>query len=555
MKITYRGYIYESYGVADIDRIYGKQLGQYLINNMQDLFWETVPVKQGREENEKIAKKMFIDKIYKTDPSSDKKYLGAITQWIMTKRPEDLDSQIKPYLEKFKKLLDLNPGKFGNISKSISKGKITLDQLKDVVNSNSDLLGKNKANLKLEDKVGDFPIVGENEKYVCYLVDKWVGEDRGKSVEQISSENGQEKHFCFNGDVDWCVKYRSHFDAYNPPYYYFLERETGKEFALMHIESLQLKDIRDNTLNKNNFLLIKDIVVNILSGKLMPYIGVDYGESDFSVVVDNISPEEFNKVFHNVVGDLLLNAINTIDYSMINSLFNTYSASELYKKTIDISSESDILTETKWLGKNSGHILYKLSDTALKGLFDEFGLDEETIFKEMCSVPNTINDLEENSKINVEYDRKNEIAKWMVEDEYVSPNWTINYQHEDLTPLEFAVMGKNIGAVTALLKNEETNPNTTGLDSAHKSYGVTPLYYIANLTDYERDHIFNLLVNDPRVDVNAYVEEFDKNTNTYYGKSVLDVAIEDRKPILITKGAKPYNQLTNTLKVSASKYR
>jgi len=532
MKIVHRGFIYEStileaYTVNDIKQKYGNIVKDFLTKSSPDLDATDQDVNS------------FITEIYNVDPSSDKKYLGAITQWVLSKRPEDLETQIKDYLHKFKKLLDLNPGKFGNVSKEISKGKYTLDQLKNLVNANSELLGKNKNMLRIEDKVGNFPLVGENEKYVCYMVDKWVGEDQRKNVEQIASGKGQEKHFCFSGDVDWCVKYKNYFDGYNPPYYYFLEKATGKEFALLHIPSLQIKDIRDSALKAEDFMKIKDIVIPILVKSEMPYDNLDYGDSDFSVILSNITSEEFKQIFKNNVGKLVLNAIEMTDLVMLDKLFNSYPASELMQQCEEVSHKSQIEQSVKWLVKNMS--IYQLSDIALKGLLDEFYADEEILFVDTVRTTTSHN-------VASAYNRRNEIAKWMIDEEYVLPNWDITMYGMTLTVFEWAVFSKNLGAVEASLANQSTDLNTKGLDGDHRHDGVTPLYYIANLSNYETDHIFNLLVNDPRVDVNAFREEYDSSTGEYTGRSVLDNAIESRVDILKSKGAKHYDELPNTLK-------
>jgi hypothetical protein len=240
---------------------------------------------------------MFIDEIYDVDPSTDKKYLGSIVKWILTKAPEDLSTQIKPYLQKFKKLLDSNPGKYGGVSKDISKGRYTLDQFKDIVNKEYEALsGSDNINaaIRIKEKTGDFKVIGENESYVCYLVDDFIEDE--KSDELIShGQNHGKKHFCFNGDVDWCVKYRPAFVGYKPPYYYFLDKSNGKEFALMHVNSLQLKDVRDNTLSESDYLKIQDIVVPILLKSDIPLD--DISETDFPVVINNLDLENFNKIF------------------------------------------------------------------------------------------------------------------------------------------------------------------------------------------------------------------------------------------------------------------
>ena len=233
MKIIWKNYLYEAvlteaYTKQDIERIYGKQLEDYVKDS-----------KNGYNENNptaiKFIKENIINEIEKVDPSADKKYLGQITKWLLEKRPEDLETQIKEYLKRFKKILDIYPGgEVGGISKELSKGKLNLGTFKNKVIELEKKFGQNLDNpdVKASKTSSNFKIVGQNEEYVCFEVDKWLSEE-------------DDKHICFSGDVDWCVKYRSYFDQYKPPYFYFMEKKTGKEFALMHIESSQLKDIKD----------------------------------------------------------------------------------------------------------------------------------------------------------------------------------------------------------------------------------------------------------------------------------------------------------------------
>lgn len=261
MKIAYRGYVYssllEAYNTSDIKKLYGEKIKKFLGDN-------------GRSNEEGDIDKLIYG-MNEVDPTSDKKWLGVIAEWLLTKRPEDLETQIFEYLGYFKKLLDLNPGKFGGMAKQLSKGKVSFDKFKEFINSNSELLGKTRGQTKVEDKVGDFPKVAENDNYVMYKVDRWV-------------EGKDNKHFCFQGDVDWCVKYQNYFNNYKPPYYYILDKSDGSEFALLHVESQQLKDIRDVGLNVDSFGNIADLVLPFIEN--MDNIG--FG-GDFDVIYKHFS--------------------------------------------------------------------------------------------------------------------------------------------------------------------------------------------------------------------------------------------------------------------------
>lgn len=247
MKILWKNYLYESvlmeaYKPEDILRIYGPQLDSFVEKNWPDHDVED-------------TKKTILNHIVMADPSADKKYLGQITKWLLEKRPEDLETQIKEYLNRFKKILDIYPGgEVGGISKELSKGKLNLDAFKNKVIELEKKFGQNLENpdLKASEASKNFKIIGQNETYVCFEIDKWIAED------------DDSKHLCFSGDVDWCVKYKGYFDQYQPPYFYFMEKATGKEFALMHVGSSQLKNIRDLGLSYQDAEKIKDIIYPIL---------------------------------------------------------------------------------------------------------------------------------------------------------------------------------------------------------------------------------------------------------------------------------------------------
>ena len=155
MKILYRGFLYEAWDINQIKQKFGKEVEEYL-----------------KKYNDNTPVDEYFARILNIDPSADKKYLGAITKWALEKRPEDLESQIGEYLNRFKTLLDANPGKLGGISKDIAKGKLSLDQFKSLVNEWSDKLsgGVSKEAQKISEKVGDFKKFNENEDYVTYEV-------------------------------------------------------------------------------------------------------------------------------------------------------------------------------------------------------------------------------------------------------------------------------------------------------------------------------------------------------------------------------------------------
>lgn len=263
MKFLYLGAMYEailleSYTSQDIIRIYGDKLKKLIASEKNE-----DPDSISNIEVSNLAKN-----IENADPSIDKKWLGSITNWLLSKRIEDLDAQIKPDLIRFKDLLEINPGKFGSISKAIAKGKYQYNQLKELLSASE---GKTKELISIDDKVGDFKKIAENQKYVMYLVDNWV-------------EGKDNKHFCFSGNVDWCVKYKQYFDNYEPPYYYILDKDTGTEYALMHLGSQQLKNIRDTPLDEKEFAPIADIVLPVVESYLTQVR--DELTGDFKVIID-----------------------------------------------------------------------------------------------------------------------------------------------------------------------------------------------------------------------------------------------------------------------------
>ena len=291
MKILYRGFLYESYTDNDILRVYGSLIREWLSEQLHTDDQKVIEVRL----------KEIMNLVNDADPSNGKKWLGSIVEWMFDKRIEDISAQIKPDLIRFKKLLDTNPGKFGNVAKQIAKGKISYNKFKEVLSAYSDINTNEES--KISDKVGDFPKVAEDNRFVMYVVNKWLG------------SNDSDKHFCFQGDVDWCVKYKQYFDDYQPPYYYILSKDTGKEYALMHLGSMQLKNIRDNALSFDEFAPIADIVLPIVENS-------DCGISgDFEVIGDYVTRvnliEKYPRIYSIVRANGLLKALKLGQYDVV----------------------------------------------------------------------------------------------------------------------------------------------------------------------------------------------------------------------------------------------
>lgn len=347
MKIVHRGFLYEAWTIADIKTKYEAAIVSYL---------EKYALKP--EEPVKLAQMVdsFLNHINAADPSHDKKYLGAITKWALSKRPEDLDTQIKPYLLRFYKLLTKNPGKLGNISKNIAKGKLDLDGFKATVNKleeedASGALDHGTVDSRIRDKVGSFPKIGENAKYVCFKVDAW---------ESKESDDYGAKHFCFSGKVDWCVKYKTHFDEYEPPYYYFLSKEDGSEYALLHVESDQLKDVSDNALTLEQYMPIKDIVMKI--------IGMDVSklEGDLNVVLEAMTSDEFKlRVGQSFAGDILEKCMAEGNFKVVNKIFEAYPR-----------LTGKLEYSTRYVMNQFGHLQLQLTEHSVKCLVDNYSFDE-----------------------------------------------------------------------------------------------------------------------------------------------------------------------------------
>lgn len=181
----------------------------------------------------------LVDKSMKIDPSTDKKYVGSIVRWLIQKRPEDLEAQIKPLLTDFHKLLEINSGKFGNASKQIIKGKMNLDELSKLVKSNSDLLDLDSgSNIKLVDALKNFKKIAEDSNFYVYKIDKWI------PAEGTGNKETGPKHICFTGNVDWCVKYKTAFNSYGVPYFLFVNHRF-EPIYLYHKDSGQFKNVND----------------------------------------------------------------------------------------------------------------------------------------------------------------------------------------------------------------------------------------------------------------------------------------------------------------------
>lgn len=263
----------------------------------------------------------LVDKAMKIDPSTDKKYVGSIVSWLIQKRPEDLEAQIKPLLTDFHKLLEVNSGKFGNAAKQISKGKMSLSALSDLVNANKELLGlDSNANVKLVDALKNFKKVAEDSKFYVYKIDKWI------SAEGTGDKETGPKHICFTGDVDWCVKYKEPFDEYSPPYFIFVDHNY-KPVYLYHKESGQFKDVKDRVVKDSQKL---DEVYPILeklglpdsdeNNDLSQYLFLKkIGKTFSELVEDSENGKNIQNTF-DFIKEFYLDA-DSIGYSMAHDLF------------------------------------------------------------------------------------------------------------------------------------------------------------------------------------------------------------------------------------------
>lgn len=446
MKIAFKGFIYESalleaYTKDDIYRIYKDKINNWL--NIND--YATV------------SDKDIVAEIYDVDPSNDKKWLGVITQWLLSKRIEDLEAQIKPDLIRFKRLLDINPGKFGGVSKEMAKGKIDYNKFKEVLANNGI---ESKEEYTISEKVGDFPKVSENDKYVMYLVDEWVS-------------GNSDKHFCFQGDVDWCVKYQTYFDDYKPPYYYILSKETGKEYALMHVGSMQLKNIRDNGLSLAEFKPIADLVLPIIEENNSTITG------DFKVVL------LYLKLGQTSIKDQYPNLYKqkTINNILIAIKANEW---ELVKDICKNNKDLDFTNYSRDLFNAMGIKEVNPPEDVLDVLFEYQGIDVNTLLSRRPALIQFIT-----------YN-KTHIANKIINDPNFDFNY-INYQDECLLSMfgnsEFDQIPfeRIIPYATKIAENIDLDVLNKELDDYDMSMNYTVFHSILNHPEYLP--VFNVLVN------------------------------------------------------------
>lgn len=525
-KIIVEGVLYEVWDKETIRKKYFTQLVEYL---------KKYKIVNSDDPNSPEANEYF-EKIFKVDPSSDKRYIGSIISWILSKRPEDLETQIFEYLNKFKKLLDANPGKYGAISKNLSKGKYTFDQFKDLVSKEFSLIGPSdnmSAAIRIKEKTGDFKIVGENKDYVCYLVDEFIEDPSSDELNQWGVNYGK-KHFCFSGNVDWCVKYKPTFEDYNPPYYYFLRKADGKEFALMHINSAQLKDISDRPIDYDDYMKIKDIILPILKKEGMPN-DQNYEDSDFKVIIQNLDNDEFMELFSNTsIPELFSHSLNIFDYIMVDRLVEVYGAETLSEGNGMDVSEASLISDVKRMVNVNSSEFYKLSPNTVNVLISNFGADENEIY-----AMNIV--YLRNSRSN--YDDRFDLIKNLI-DNWVLPNEMVTSGRFNTTAFERAVMVSVPEVVEYFIKNTEVDVNTT----TTYDDGMTPLMFVSSLDDYDNNIIFNLLINHPNIEVNKYMEEYDVQDRKWVGQTALDRTSNqpDKAKALREKGAKLYAELPNT---------
>lgn len=90
----------------------------------------------------------------------------------------------------------------------------------------------------------------------------------------------EDAEICFK-DSGWCVQHKNHFDQYKPPYYMVTLKEgkTEKRFALLHVNSTQLKDVHDTPLTLEAMNRIKPFIEKLFD---LDKIIANGGKSDMS---------------------------------------------------------------------------------------------------------------------------------------------------------------------------------------------------------------------------------------------------------------------------------
>jgi hypothetical protein len=156
------------------------------------------------------------------------------------------------------------------------------------------------------------------------------------------------------------VKYKTHFDEYEPPFYYFLSKEDGSEYALLHVESDQLKDVSDNALTLEQYMPIKDIVMKI--------IGMDVSklEGDLNVVLEAMTSDEFKlRVGQSFAGDILEKCMAEGNFKVVNKIF------EVYPRLTGKLEYS-----TRYIMNQFGQLQLQLTEHSVKCLVDNYSFDE-----------------------------------------------------------------------------------------------------------------------------------------------------------------------------------
>lgn len=471
MKILWKNYLYEAvfmeaYKPEDIERLFGKNIEEYIKKNHM---LKGGPESDLASEADHI-KNNIIKNIVAVDPSADKKYLGQITKWLLEKRPEDLETQIKEYLNRFKKILDIYPGgEVGGISKELSKGKLNLDAFKNKVIELEKKFATNLENpdLKASKTSSNFKIVGQNETYVCFEVDKWL------------SEGDDGKHLCFSGDVDWCVKYRDYFDQYKPPYFYFMEKATGKEFALMHIGSSQLKDVRDMPLSHQDAEKIKDIIYPILK-KYSEGENIISFTGDFEVIWSIFSGDQ------TAYNELKMYVTAWFDYVKYNNLSQMKKLFDEYEFSIDVRDNDTTRTAlmvvcqddrnyesyysnddiSKWLIDNGANVNLK-DDMGRTPLYFACQKAKVKIVEQLIAAGADVNSKTNNGDYPIEYGA----FTASILEKLLNAGATIDIDKNILLNITRADVNGNKVESAALLLKAGADPNKMG------NWGVSPIRY------------------------------------------------------------------------------
>lgn len=266
--------------IAESQKDYKKYLIQKLIN-------------QGYDSNDKLKLDAQITKLCKQvkDKLKDIKqnYHKFIYKWlIQDQKIQDIDSKFKPSLLNYEYIKNNNKQKL-HIPIDVLNSYQNLYQFIEKYNENHMPVEISVEKQKIRQNNLPFKHIDSNGEFNMYIIQ----EDEYQEFNKLYGNNNGSKYGGLISTTCWCVALNENdFNNYNAPFYLITKGKTAPE-ALVHIDSQQFKDIKDNVYKKNN-PEVYQLVINLLKSKnQLNFFG------NFKILSNYFNQNKLNQLFEN----------------------------------------------------------------------------------------------------------------------------------------------------------------------------------------------------------------------------------------------------------------